>query len=85
MKSAVKGGVILEESLKDRLWRDFCDREFVGCKILVVAVLLPNGSIETITNTSGIPDKVKYYMDKYDEQFRLIANPFVQIVGYMLV
>lgn len=53
--------------------------------VLVVAVLLPNGAIEVITNTQYVSDKVKYYIEKYDECFRLITNPMVKIVGYMLV
>lgn len=57
----------------------------ITATVLVVAVLLPNGAVEVITNTQYITDKVNYYLEKYDENFRLITNPMIKIVGYMLV
>lgn len=56
----------------------------VNCVVLVTAVMLPTGAIETITNNSRLEEKVKYIRDNYDE-FRLRVNPNVRIVGYMLV
>jgi hypothetical protein len=56
-----------------------------GARLIVTAVQLPTGAIETITNTAFIPDKLGYLMNAYDEQFRLKANPSVKIVGYMIV
>ncbi|TYP67681.1 hypothetical protein [Paenibacillus methanolicus] len=52
---------------------------------LIVAVLLPTGAVEIIYNTQELPTKLKYYIDQYDEEFRLRANPDVEIVDYMLV
>jgi hypothetical protein len=74
----------MEESLQDKLWREFNSLS-TEPKLLSVAVLLPTGAIETITNTSNITEKVSYYMNNYDYDFRLNANPNIQIVGYMLV
>lgn len=56
-----------------------------GWEVLVVAVRLPNGAIETITNYQEVKCKIDYYVNAYDEEFRLKANPDVRIVGYMLV
>ncbi|WP_078428776.1 hypothetical protein [Alkalihalobacterium alkalinitrilicum] len=56
-----------------------------GLRLLVVAVQLPSGAIETITNTENIVDKVGYYWNAYDDEFRLKVNPDVRIVGYMIV
>jgi hypothetical protein len=56
-----------------------------GARLITVAVQLPTGAIETITNTECIPEKLGYYMNAYDDQFRLKANPLVKIVGYMIV
>jgi hypothetical protein len=56
-----------------------------GAQLIVVAVQLPTGAVETITNTQYIPEKLGYYLKAYDEQFRLKANPDVKIVGYMIV
>lgn len=52
---------------------------------LVVAIHLPSGAKEIITNTQMLEDKINYYTDQYDESFCLRANPHVRIVNYMLV
>ena len=54
-------------------------------KLLVVAVELPTGATELITNTEYISEKVGYYISAYDDDFKLQANPAVRIVGYMIV
>ena len=54
-------------------------------KALVVAVELPTGAIEIITNTSNIDAKLEYYTTMYDDEFRLLANPEIRIVGAMIV
>ena len=54
-------------------------------RVLVVAVELPTGSLEIITNTSNIDSKLEYYTTMYDDEFRLRANPKVRIVGAMIV
>lgn len=56
-----------------------------GAHLIVVAVQLPTGAIETITNTENISDKLGYYFNAYDHQFKLKANLDVKIVGYMIV
>lgn len=53
--------------------------------VLIVAVLLPSGSVETITNTSGLAEKIDYYIENYDDDFFLKKNGEIQIIGYMLV
>jgi len=53
-------------------------------KYLVVAIELPTGATELIINTTNIPSKIDYYMNAYDENFRLKANPTIQIVDFML-
>jgi hypothetical protein len=52
---------------------------------LVVAVKLPTGAIELITNTDQLQTKVDYYRNAYDDNFCLKTNPVIQIVGFMLV
>ncbi len=54
-------------------------------KMLIAAVKLPTGAVEVITNTALIPTKIDYYYTAYDEEFKLKANPNVQIVGFMFV
>ena len=54
-------------------------------KVLVVAVQLPTGAIEIITNTTNIDAKLEYYTTMYDDEFRLLTNPNVRIVGAMIM
>lgn len=60
-------------------------KEKTAPELLVVAIKLPTGAIETIVNTSKLAEKIQYYMDAYDDEFKLKANPAIKIVGYMLV
>ncbi len=53
--------------------------------MLIAAVKLPTGAVEVITNTALMPTKIDYYNTAYDEEFKLKANPNVQIVGFMFV
>lgn len=70
--------------LKARFENEFLDKCCV-ITVVTVAVLLPNGAIEIITNTQYTSDKIQYYLEKYDDEFRLLTNPMIRIVGYMLV
>lgn len=54
-------------------------------QVLTVAVQLPTGAIETITNTQDIQAKVDYYENAYDDDMHLKANSQVRIIGYMAV
>lgn len=54
-------------------------------KVITVAVKLPSGAIEVITNTQDTVTKANYYLYNYDHDFRLKHNPEIQIVGFMLV
>lgn len=60
-------------------------KEVKAVRVLTVAVKLPSGAIEVITNMEDTAEKVLYYTDKYDDDFRLKANPAIQIVGCMVV
>lgn len=77
----------MQGALRDRFWRDlwYLDYDYDVLKVLTVAVLLPSGAIEVITNTDKLAEKIEYYLDAYDEDFRLKSNPEIKIVGYMLV
>lgn len=70
-------------TLKERFIQDFLAIE--QPQVLAVAVKLPTGPIETIVNYQGLGVKINYYMNAYDDDFRLKVNESIQIVGYMLV
>lgn len=57
---------------------------FDGC-VLVIAVKLPTGATEVITNYQQVASKVEYYLSAYDDNFKLRSNPEVRVVGFMLV
>lgn len=73
----------LKEQFQQRATAVFDSEE--GAKILSVAVKLPTGATEVITNTELLSSKADYYINQYDEDFRLKANSTVQIVAFMLV
>jgi hypothetical protein len=54
-------------------------------EMVAVAVRLPNGALETIVNYHEVKDKLDYYMNAYDDEFRLKTNPAIRIEGFMLV
>ncbi|MEK5165991.1 hypothetical protein NYE69_27095 [Paenibacillus sp. FSL R5-0527] len=54
-------------------------------QLLVVAVKLPSGAFEVITNTQDLKNKIDYYLNAYDDDFRLKVNQNIQIVEFMLV
>jgi hypothetical protein len=59
--------------------------EVIVPQVLSIAVQLPSGAIEVITNTQDTLTKVSYYKDMYDEEFRLKHNKAIRIVGFMVV
>lgn len=54
-------------------------------KYIIVAVLLPTGGIEIITNTEFLGYKYEYYVEAYNENFELKNNNKIKIINYMLV
>lgn len=62
-----------------------CENRVDDPKYLIVAVSLPTGATEIITNTEQIGSKAEYYKNAYDENFCLKTNPAIKIIGYMLV
>lgn len=54
-------------------------------RVLTVAIKLPSGGIETITNTMDIESKILYYLQNYDDEFRMVRNTEIKIIGFMLV
>ena len=73
-------------TLKEQFIKDMFSEDngnaIKGREVLVTLVKLPTHSIEVITNTSNIKSKVEYIRDAYDEDFKLKANPQIEIVGY---
>ena len=65
---------------------NMCREELITPKVLVIAVELPNGGVETEVNYHEIDDKLDYLINTYDEYFvHKYSKDEVKIVGYMLV
>lgn len=75
----------MEETLRQRFIRELEAMKSQAIEVVTVAIRLPSGAVETVTNISHTWDKANYYLNYYDEDFKLKSNPFIQIVGYMLV
>ncbi len=71
--------------IRRRIMEDSQSNNAIDAQLLVVAVKLPSGAIESIINTKDLPSKVNYYLTAYGENMRLINNPEIKIVGYMLL
>ena len=52
---------------------------------MVVAVKVPYGPIELITNSDQLAEKLKYYLMAHNDDLELINNTNVKIVGYLFV
>ena len=54
-------------------------------KLLIVVVKLPSGALETMINTEHLNDKLKYLIDNYNGDLKLINNPDIEIVEYIIL
>lgn len=61
------------------------DNSAIGFTLLALAVRLPSGGIELITNYHDVGDVIDYYLSYYDDQLRHVHNDRVQIIDFMLI
>ena len=54
-------------------------------KWLIMAVKMPNGEFEIISNSHGIEDKIAYYEKAYDDEMRLKTCPDIHIVDFIIL
>jgi hypothetical protein len=54
-------------------------------RVIVVAILMDNGAIETIVNYENLDLKMQYYEKAYDENLCLKANPAIKILDWMVL
>ena len=72
------------DSLKQEFVKEF-DEKVMTMKYLVLAIRLPNGAIELITNTMDFQEKFQYIMSAYDKDMKIYNNISIQIVNWMIV
>jgi hypothetical protein len=64
---------------------DAYKRREISPRMIAVAVKLPSGAIEAIVNYHEVESKIDYYLNAYDNEFKLKANKDIQIMSYMIV
>ena len=79
------GGAAIKSPIRQRFEEDIKAFHERLPEVLIAVIQLPTGAKEIITNTTHIEEKIHYYLDKYDYQFRLKTCPEVKIVGIILV
>jgi aspartate carbamoyltransferase regulatory subunit len=52
---------------------------------LVMAIMLPNGAIEIITNTQRLEEKFQYYLKNYNDDMVMTKNEEIAILNWMVV
>ena len=75
---------VFNVNLRERFVNE-CENMIGDPKCLVVAISLPSGATEIITNTEHIGKKVDYYLNLYDDDFCLKTNSEVKIINFMLI
>ena len=70
-------------SLKMLFTQDYSQKTIV--KAIVVAIQLPSGSVEIITNYEDLENKYVYYLETYNGDMKKYENPDVRIIDWMIL
>lgn len=70
-------------STKQLFVSDYSER--IRVKAIVVAVQLPSGAVEIITNHEDLEGKYMYYLETYDENMTMYKNKNIRIVDWMIL
>jgi len=70
-------------SLKMKFTQDYS--QAVRIRVIVVAVQLPSGAIEIISNHEDLENKYMYYLETYDENMVMYKNPNIRILNWMIL
>lgn len=54
-------------------------------RAIVVAIQLPSGAVEIITNYEDLENKYMYYLETYDADMVMYKNPNIRIVDWMIL
>ncbi len=70
-------------SLKTKFTQDYSQKAIV--KAIVVAIQLPSGSVEIITNYEDLENKYLYYLETYNEDMKKYENSDVRVIDWMIL
>jgi len=57
----------------------------VRVRAIVVAIQLPSGAIEIITNYEDLENKYMYYLETYNENMVMYKNENIRIISWMVI
>lgn len=72
------------DSKKQEFVKEF-DEKIATMRYLVLAIRLPNGAVELITNTMDFQEKFQYLVSTYDKELKMYNNTLIQIINWMIV
>ena len=59
--------------------------EKVRVRAIVVAIQLPSGAVEIITNYEDLENKYMYYLETYDSDLVMYKNENIRIIDWMIL
>ena len=59
--------------------------EKVRVRAIVVAIQLPSGAVEIITNYEDLENKYMYYLETYDSDMVMYKNENIRIINWMIL
>lgn len=59
--------------------------EKVRVRAIVVAIQLPSGAVEIITNYEDLENKYMYYLETYDSDMVMYKNENIRIIDWMIL
>ena len=59
--------------------------EKVKVRAIVVAIQLPSGAVEIITNYEDLENKYMYYLETYDSDMVMYKNENIRIINWMIL
>lgn len=70
-------------SLKQKFNEDYCEK--VRVRAIVVAIQLPSGAVEIITNYEDLENKYMYYLETYDSDMIMYKNRTIRILDWIIL
>ena len=57
----------------------------IRVRAIVVAIQLPSGAVEIITNYEDLENKYMYYLETYNENMVMYKNENIRIISWMVI
>lgn len=70
-------------SAKMKFVQDYSEK--IKIRAIVVAIQLPSGAVEIITNYEDLENKYMYYLETYDSDIIMYKNRTIRILGWIIL